>query len=328
MQNIFVYKKRFLTSIVWVGILLISSESSVFGQELVKPDEILKSKKWSYVFQEADEINRELIWLVTAKRPVANKTLFGKILRAKNQFQKIKLKDKSRHACDNYDIKVFDKEFKVYEFCQKQRSPDLLATVEVKSKTKLQFTFQGQNYSDVIGINAAIVSPKVECELEVNQSLILQTLKCQPYKFARNDQVVDLALFAFDRKKNPTISVEGKVLDNMLPYSTLSVVVPEVGKIKIKEVKLRPDSDEYDPTKVKKKEVGNQIPAPINPAATVPVKPMENSEPSTIPVTPQGELISPREEQNVIFTPEGEKIIKQSEPDMIELKPNENPSTR
>lgn len=66
----------------------------------------------------------------------------------------------------------------------------------------------------------------------------------------------------------------------------------------------------------------------MNPATTVPVQSVENGEQSSVPVKPNGELISPREEQNVIFTPEGEKIIKQSEPDMIELKPNENPSTR
>lgn len=290
-----------------------------FGQEVVKPEDILKSKKWTNTLQEADEINRELVWLVTNKRPLFNKTFFGKVLRAKNQYQSIKLKDKSRHACDNYQVKVSRDFFEVFEHCQKQRTPDILAKVAVKSKKELDFVFYGQNYSDVIGISAAIVSPKVECQLLVTDNYAVQTLKCRPFKFSKNEQVVDLAYFDYDRERNPRIRVEGKVLENMLPYSTLSVVVPEVGKIKIKETKLRPDPDEFDPAKVKTKQP-SKVPTvvePVNPVTGV------------VPVKPNGELVSPREEQNVIFTPEGEKIIKQSEPDMIELKPeNNNTPTR
>lgn len=308
-------------------LLAIFNSSIAFGQEIVKADEVLKSKKWTNVFQEADEINRELVWLVTGKRPQFNKTYFGKILRAKNQYQSIKLKDKSRHACDNYQIKSTSNAFEVFEFCQKHRTPDLLAKVEIKNRKNLVVTFLGQNYSDIIGISAAIVSPKIECDLVVSDTLTLQTLKCRPFKFSKNEQVVDLSIFDFDRSRNPTIKVEGKVLDNMLPYSTLSVIVPEVGKIKIKETKVRPDADEYDPSKVKPKpEIKKnqeaqgvpsaEPPSPINPA------------PSVVPVKPNGELVSPREEQNVIFTPEGEKIIKQSEPDMIELKPESNTPSR
>lgn len=301
--------------------------SVAFGQEIVKADEVLKSKKWTNVFQEADEINRELVWLVTGKRPQFNKTYFGKILRAKNQHQNIKLKDKSRHACDNYQIKSTNNVFEVFEFCQKHRTPDLLAKVVIKNRKSLDVTFLGQNYSDVIGISSAIVSPKIECELMVSDAFALQTLKCRPFKFSKGEQVVDLSIFDFDRSRNPTIKVEGKILDNMLPYSTLTVVVPEVGKIKIKETKVRPDADEYDPSKVKPKPENKKVhetqalpavetPQPVNPA------------PSVVPVKPNGELVSPREEQNVIFTPEGEKIIKQSEPDMIELKPESNTPSR
>lgn len=321
MLKLFVYKKR-IGNLAFLGLFLaIFKTFIVYGQEVVKPDDILKNKKWTNVFQEADEINRELVWLITNKRPAFNKTYFGKILRAKNQYQNIKLKDKSRHACDNYQIKISGANFEVFEYCQKHRSADILAKVEMKNKKQLHIIFYGQNYSDVIGINAAIVAPKVECDLQINDNYAVQVIKCEPFKFSKGEQVVELSYFSYDLSQNPRMKVEGKVLENMLPYSTLSVVVPEVGKITIKETKLRPDPDEFDPSKVKSK------PKPKEPQVNG-VQPI-NPAPSVVPVKPNGELASPREEQNVIFTPEGEKIIKQSEPDMIELKPeNNNTPTR
>lgn len=298
-----------------------SSQEVVKTKESIKENAkfVLNSKKWNALFQEADEVNREIVWLITEQRPQYNKTLFGKVLRAKSQYQKVKLKNKSQHACDNYHIKVEEAYFQVFEFCQKHRDPDLLAQVNIKGRHHLHFTFYGQNFADIIGVSAALVSPKIECDLLVTANLGLQKLTCETFKFTRRGQVVELKKFIFDKEANPTISLEGQILENMLPYSKLQVFVPEVGKIKIREIKLRPDPDEYDPKKVK-------TPKTPTPTQTPPASQPSGEKPQF--QEPQGaEMTSPREQDKYIFTPEGEKIIKHSEPDMIELK-QETPNSR
>lgn len=315
--------KALITStLLCISTLAVEQQS----QELVKNSKsgqlsaltILQSKKWTNVFQEADEVQREIIWLLTGSRPLYNKTLYGKILRAKNQQQKIKLKDKSKHACDVYQIKAQEKYFQVFEFCQKYRAADLLAQVNIVNSYQLNTQFYGQNFSDVIGLNASLVAPKIDCDITISQNYILKRMECRSFKFTRKDQIVELSKFIFDKDSKPTISLEGQILENMLPYSKLSVIVPETGKIKIKETKLRPDADEFDPKKVKTtKEKDNTVPQPVNPKSETPTSGVVTNE--------KGEVVPPRELEQYIFTPEGEKINKQSDPDMIELNQDGTP---
>ncbi|MCB0370334.1 MAG: hypothetical protein KDD45_13140, partial [Bdellovibrionales bacterium] len=337
-QNLDIFIKTILSCLLIIALTSSYAKgrsSAEVGQDSVKTSvgnenlavSFLKSKKWSRVLEEIDEVQREIVWLLTEKRPLYNKTLFGKIFRAKNQYQKIKLKNKSKHACDNYQIKTQSTYFQVFEYCQKYRAPDILAQVDIVDSQTIKVDFYGQNYTDIIGASAALVSPRIQCRVKVNSHIKLQSFTCDSYKHSRGQQVIELTRYAFDKESEPSIKLEGQVLDRMLPYSKLSVIVPSGEKIKIKETKIRPDLDEYDPSKMSKtvKEskktesspsIPNEVPGPVE-----------------IQVDEMGQPISPRQqdsentEPEYIFTPQGEKIIKQSDPDMIELNPDGTPKS-
>lgn len=302
-----------------------TAKPAKLDSKLMTAKELLENKKWTYVFQEADEVQKEIVWLLTGERPLFNKTLFGKVLRAKNQYQKIKLKDKSRHQCDIYDLKVFEKYFQVFEYCQKYRTPDLLAQVNIIGPLQIKTVFYGQNYSDSIGLSASLVAPHIDCDLTITPLFFLKSMECSSFKVSRKDEVIELSRFVYDKDAKPTISLEGQVLKNMLPYSKLSVLVPATGKITIKETKMRPDADEVDKNKPQvtqakpqtNQEIQTNHENQVN--QTTQANPLSVAPP--IKINNEGEPISPRED---------EKKVKQSEPDMIELKEQENqiPYTR
>ncbi len=300
--------------------------SAKLNSRLMTAKELLENKKWTHVFQEADEVQKEIVWLLTGNRPLFNKTLYGKVLRAKNQYQKIKLKDKSRHQCDVYDLKVFEKYFQVFEYCQRYRSPDLLAQVSILGPLQIKTVFYGQNYADSIGLSASLVAPRIDCDLTITPLFFLKSMECSSFKVSRKDEVIELSRFVYDKDAKPTISLEGQVLKNMLPYSKLSVLVPATGKITIKETKMRPDSDEVDKNKPQVTQTKpHATQSKPQPTETIQVNQEIHANPlSVAPPTKdngEGETVSPRED---------EKKVKQSEPDMIELKEQENqiPYTR
>ncbi|NUM58237.1 MAG: hypothetical protein HUU56_06380 [Bdellovibrionaceae bacterium] len=324
MGKLNVHKKKF-----FIFLWLYASLSLAVGKELVKEsyknplEKFVHDKKWTLVLQEADEIQREIVWLITESRPLFNKTLFGKLLRAKLQAQGIKLKDKSKHSCDIYQTKDMKSYFQVSEFCQKYRLPDILAEVDASSQTELKVKFYGQNFSDVIGVSAALVAPKVECLVVVDADLRLVKLSCENFKFSRKDQIVELKKMEYDKNRSPTISLEGVVLENMLPYSKLSVVVPEVGKIKIKEVKLRPDPNEYDPkVNAKKNPLLKATPPSLQTSPSVEKMDASPLSVGEEPVQKKMEI----ESEKYIFTPEGEKVLRQTEPEFIEMTDETRPS--
>ncbi|MBN8537919.1 MAG: hypothetical protein J0M15_12765 [Deltaproteobacteria bacterium] len=330
----FVYKKKnlpisYLLIYLIMGVFSLATKATKIDErakpakldsKIMTAKELLENKKWTYVFQEADDVQKEIVWLLTGDRPLFNKTLYGKVLRAKNQYQKIKLKDKSRHQCDVYELKVFEKYFQVFEYCQKYRTPDLLAQVSVLGPLQIKTVFYGQNYADSIGLSASLVAPRIDCDLTITPLFFLKRMECSSFKVSRKDEVIELSQFVYDKDAKPTISLEGQVLKNLLPYSKLSVTVPVSGKITIKETKIRPDADEVDKTKPQATQtISPAIQA--NPHSVAPPSVDPSSSELPIKVNSEGEPISPRED---------EKKVKQSEPDMIELKEQDNqtPYTR
>lgn len=310
--------------------LAMPDKAAKLDSTIMTAKELLENKKWTYVFQEADDVQKEMVWLLTGDRPLFNKTLYGKVLRAKNQYQKIKLKDKSRHQCDVYELKVFEKYFQVFEYCQKYRTPDLLAQVSVLGPLQIKTVFYGQNYADSIGLSAALVAPHIDCDLTITPLFFLKRMECFSFKVSRKDEVIELSQFVYDKDAKPTISLEGQVLKNMLPYSKLSVTVPASGKITIKETKIRPDADEVDKTKPQTTQIKSPTiqanplsvaPPSENPLNVAPPRVDPSISEQPLKVNSEGEPISPRED---------EKKVKQSEPDMIELKEQDNqtPYTR
>lgn len=242
------------------------------------------SKKKMGLIKELDEVMREMIWLIRSERPSANKTLFGKVYRALLQAKGIKLIEKNKHSCDQYQLeKVSEYQYRVYEHCQKHRKQDILAKMEWSQK-KVTFQFQGQNYADVLGVAASLVAPVIDCDVQIESEFKLKELYCTGFRITRADDVIRFQSIDYKKAKDPMMVLKGEVLKNLLPYSDLTISVPLTGRVQIFEKKKVPDADET--TAEQKAKEKN---APTSPGAPHDHSLLKNSQPDVIEIqeTPQ-----------------------------------------
>ncbi len=294
------------------------------------------SKKKMELIKELDEIMREMIWLIRSERPSANKTLFGKVYRALQQAKGIKLTEKNKHSCDQYQVeKVSEFQFRIYEYCQRHRNPDLLAKIDW-SQNKVVFQFQGQNYADVLGVAASLVAPVVDCQVMFEDEAKLKEMQCAGLRITRAENVVRFQSVGYKKGNNPMMVLKGEVLKNLLPYSDLVISVPLTGKVQVVEKKKVPDSDETTPEKKAqqkaKDELVNQKP-PLVPKPIDPRTPETPAEP-VFPTNPVDATKPPRDEErpevrdengNDVTNESNQQnpnniLLKNSQPDVIEIQ--------
>ncbi len=292
-----------------------------------KPADYFTKDRMALV-KELDEVMREMIWLIRSERPVANKTLFGKVFRALQQAKGIKLTEKSKQACDQYELeKITEFQYRIYEHCQKHRAPDLLAKIDWSHKS-VNFQFQGQNYADILGLAASLVAPTVECQVTTDDASKLVKMDCSGFRITRADQVARFDAMTFRKGKDPLMYLKGEVLKNLLPFSELTISVPLTGKVKILEKKKVPDRDETTPeinAKIKEK---NQKPkalpmVPMDPQF-IP-RPQDPKTQSPVKTTPAPGQVAPREDTEGpppipdINDPNSD-LRKNSDPEVIQIK--------
>lgn len=287
--------------------------SVIAAKAAQKPADFFSKKKMNLV-KELDEVMREMVWLIRSERPSANKTLFGKVYRALQQAKGGKLTEKNKHTCDQYKLeKVSEYQYRVYEYCQKHRSPDLLAKIDW-SERRATFQFQGQNYVDILGGAAALVAPVIDCTVTIESESRLSELHCTGFRITRAENVVRFASIGYKKGKDPMIVMKGEVLKNLLPYSDLTISVPLAGKVHVLEKKKVPDSDEL----AKKPPT---MPAPVDPR-----KSPENFEPVYVDpakaTLPPREGESPNDSESTQQNPNN-TLLKNSQPDVIEIQENQ-----
>lgn len=294
-----------------------------------KPADFFSKKKMELV-KELDDVMREMIWLIRSQRPSANKTLFGKVYRALQQTKGGKLTEKNKHTCDQYQIeKVSAYQYRVYEYCQKHRSPDLLAKIDW-SQNRATFQFQGQNYADILGSAAALVAPIIDCTVTIEGESRLSELQCSGFRITRAENVVRFESIGYKKGKDPMMVMKGEVLKNLLPYSDLMISVPLSGKVRVLEKKKVPDIDETTPAqKEKEKQKADEI-AKKTPAVPVPVDPKKPAEPfEPVYVDPAKATQPPREGEGPVNDSESTQqnpnntLLKNSQPDVIEIQENQ-----
>lgn len=345
----------FLFSSVSFGAEVGSSASKIKQQNSVKVStsrsSVFFSKKKIELIKELDEVMREMMWLIRSERPSANKTLFGKVYRALQQDKGIKLTEKNRHSCDQYQVeKVSEFQYRIYEYCQKHRNPDLLAKIDW-SQNKVVFQFQGQNYADVLGVAASLVAPIVDCQVFLENESKLKELQCTGFRITRAENVVRFQSVGYKKEQNPMMVLKGEVLKNLLPYSDLTISVPLSGKVQVVEKKKVPDADETTPEKKAQQKAKDElvnkqqpvVPPPVDPRKTeAPYEPVFPSNTAEVTKPPRdGERPTVRDEQGNDLTEEANQqnpnniLLKNSQPDVIEIQeppqpipPTVNPPSR
>lgn len=308
----------------------VEMSSSKSGQQKIvkkietRPVDFFSKKKLELV-KELDDVMREMIWLIRSERPTANKTLFGKVYRALQQAKGGKLTEKSKHSCDLYQLeKVSEFQYRVYEYCQKHRSPDLLAKIDW-SQSRVNFQFQGQNYGDVLGVAASLVAPTVDCQVTIEDESRLAELTCTGFRITRGENVVRFERIGYKKGKDPLMVLNGEVLKNLLPYSDLTISVPLIGKVKILEKKKAPDIDETTPEQKEKQKAAElakkpTTPAPVDPKKAEPVY----IDPVKVTQPPRDSEGAPNDSESTQQNPNND-LLKNSPPDVIEINDQQLP---
>lgn len=327
----------FLAVPLWAQVGLATSqkreknvEQKTVKASSTRPIDFFSRKKIDLV-KELDDVMREMIWLIRSERPSANKTLFGKVYRALQQVRGVKLTEKNKHTCDQYSVEKDSMyQYRIYEHCQKHRSPDLLAKMDW-SHNQVVFQFSGQNYADVLGLAASLVAPIVDCQVNFDEQEALSYFKCTGFRITRGENVVRFETVIYKKSNDPLIVLKGEVLKDLLPYSDLTISVPRVGKVAIKEKKKVPDMDETTPEQKAKdlqREKQKQEPIkalPPYPVAVDPRRPENNDPQANVDPTQ-----SPREGEgsgiNAVRPSPNNDLRKNADPDVIEIK--ETPHTR
>ncbi|MBL7542682.1 MAG: hypothetical protein JNL11_02650 [Bdellovibrionaceae bacterium] len=307
------------------------------------------TRKKMDLIKELDEVMREMIWLIRSQRPSANKTLFGKVYRAFQQAKGGKLTEKNKHSCDQYSVeKISEYQYRVYEHCQKHRSPDLLAKLDW-SQRQVDFQFQGQNYADVLGLAASLVAPTIDCKVTIEDEAKLVAFQCAGFRITRLDHVIRFESLVYKKGKEPLMWLKGEVLKNLLPYSDYTIRVPLVGKVQIVEKKKVPDADETTPEQNAREKAKVQPapqamspsarpieqpmpPAPVDPRELPPMSPLPTQPqpfrpmPTPLPLGPSVPLVPEEGNQSPSSSPvpadttPPAEMMQNAPPEMIEIK--------
>lgn len=207
-------------------------------------------------FLQADQVHRELLWILMKDRPPLTKTLFGKVARALEQDLGMKLKLKGFFKCDQYAVQkqVFGidgttMKFKLFEVCGGMGGSPFAeldwAKAESNKSGQISFFFESEKLMEVIGLGASILNKRMPCQMEWDEHHILKKLKCENmYHDRTGGEVFHIKKLLYQKDKNDLLEASGEVLKNLISQRKFSVSVPLSGKIKFSEVELQPTEED------------------------------------------------------------------------------------
>lgn len=205
-------------------------------------------QKLMRALDEADQIHREVIAVLLKDRPPLQKSFFGKALRGLQQNAKQSLKGKSAFRCDTYNVTLkkpglgeYPFELQIFHKCPGQESMEAFSEVYVESARKFRGRFDSRPLSEVVGIASGILNRRFNCDFELKDSGLLQSLRCDLVLHDKNpEEVYEFKKYVYSADKESLISLEGKLLKNLVPQRDVKMTVPLLGKIKVQERELLP----------------------------------------------------------------------------------------
>lgn len=210
-----------------------------------------RDKHLARAFLQADQIHREVLWVLMKDRPPLTKTIFGKLGRALQSDLGEKLKFKSSFKCDQYAVQKqaqglgpYPVKMKFFEICG-GLSGSPYAELEVLQKDRMNFFFESEKMGDVLGLGSSILNKRMTCSLELNANQTVQVIKCENLYHDRQDgEVFHLKKYLYQKDKDDLIEVSGEVLKNLVAQRKLQIKVPLTGKIHFSEKELQPTEED------------------------------------------------------------------------------------
>ncbi len=198
---------------------------------------------------QADQIHREVLWVLLKDRPPEGKSFFGKTQRALIQSRGQKLTGKSAFRCDQYDVTFqsgkmtgLPLSFTFFEICSKSQGPKKFATLQMSSEGKFIAKYESEGLEEIVGIGSSILNKTMTCEVRLQGESVISQLSCDLILHDKNsEEIYELKKYVYVAGENSLISIEGNLLKNLVAQRKISVNVPLVGKIKMSEVELIPE---------------------------------------------------------------------------------------
>lgn len=203
-------------------------------------------------FEQADAIHRESWWVLSEERRSSGRSPFGKVQRALQSSQKIKLSNKSLFRCDRYLLKKdilgpkgFPLRVDVYEKCSEKSGAKLIAKVFSEKSRFVSVSFFPENLEEVLGLGPSVINKTIVCEFWGNESGQLEQLSCKDWAQDRSkEQMIRLDTYLYQRSEKNMIKLRGKVYENLTDTRSIVADVPLNGKIQVIETELYPPPDE------------------------------------------------------------------------------------
>ncbi|MEK6772396.1 MAG: hypothetical protein AABY64_00525 [Bdellovibrionota bacterium] len=213
---------------------------------------IIKKKSdahWSRlmtIMRQLDSIDREVWWVLVAKRPPLTQSLFGKVLRAAQTTEGQKLTQKQLFSCDKYSSQRkiltqlgYPQKISMFSVCRK--SQDLFVEIDWPNKNQLNMVFNPEPLSDVLGLSASILGKKIICEVRTDDQAIVQSYSCKNMiKNKDSSETVELDIYEFEKKKENQLTLKGNVTEQLKIKRKIETTVPLSGKIIVTETEIAP----------------------------------------------------------------------------------------
>lgn len=223
----------------------------------IQKDEVLE---WANrFFQEADSVHREAWWVLVGTRAPVSKSPFGKVSRALQTAQNMKLANKSMFRCDRYKIsrtavssKGYPQNISVFEHCNLKAAAQKIADVTLSAKGDAQVVFFPNELKELLGNAASTLNRPITCKLKGDDKL--KTMTCSEWHQAKTDVLsIKLDTYEFQANADTLMILKGKVYEHLADIRKIEAVVPKAGKISVHEEELYPPQEE--PVVVEKKDI-------------------------------------------------------------------------
>ena len=262
-------------------------------------------------FEQTDAIHRESWWVLSEERRSPGRSPFGKVQRALQSFQKIKLSNKSLFRCDRYQLKKeilgpkgFPLRIDVFEKCSEKTRAKLIAKVFSEKSKLVEVSFFPENLEEVLGLGPSVINKTIVCNIFGNESGQVNQFNCSDWAQDRSkEQMIRLDTYEYQRTGNKMIKLRGKVYENLTDTRKIVADIPLEGKIEVVETELYPPQDEKPKLKPLPSKPVLQSPG-IDPDVLSQQQKIQDSQGGTLGIPLQSDEEesedSPKEEKGVI----------------------------
>lgn len=243
---------RNIKTMILVLLGLLSAVSYAEEKSTQKETKVSKKKSdvhWSRlinIMKQLDAIDRESWWVLTGQKTAAPRSVFGKVLRAAQSEEKVKLTQKHLFNCDKYysqrdvmSLVGFPQKIVMSNACQKVK--EQFAEIMWMKNEELNLTFNPEALTDIIGLNASILGRKINCDVKTDEKGIVQSYSCKNMiKNRTNTETIELETYTFDKKKNDQLTLKGSIMEELKVKRKIETTVPLTGKIVVTETEILP----------------------------------------------------------------------------------------